>query len=110
MTNSFDFYRFGKDLAIQAFWEEFKDDCNVELIIKDGGNNPDVIVEYLANIEKQLGKFKAKIMIIRKFYNKAELADLYLSADAFLAPFRGEGFAIKILDAFAAGLPIAMTM
>ncbi|MCZ0901531.1 glycosyl transferase, partial [Microcoleus sp. HI-ES] len=29
---------------------------------------------------------------------------------AFLAPFRGEGFAIKILDAFAAGLPVAMTM
>ena len=33
-----------------------------------------------------------------------------MSADAFLAPFRGEGFAIKILDAFAAGLPVAMTM
>ncbi|MEG3911641.1 glycosyltransferase family 4 protein, partial [Microcoleus sp. w2-18aC6] len=110
MTNSFDFYRFGTDLAIQAFCEEFKDDSKVELIIKDGGKNPDVIVEHLANIEKQLGKLKAKILIIPKFYNKAELADLYLSADAFLAPFRGEGFAIKILDAFAAGLPVAMTM
>ncbi|MEG4422181.1 glycosyltransferase family 4 protein [Microcoleus sp. LAD1_D5] len=110
MTNSFDFYRFGTDLAVQAFWEEFKDDSNVELIIKDGGKNSDVIVKHLANIEKQLGKLKAKIMIIPKFYNKTELADLYLSADAFLAPFRGEGFAIKILDAFAAGLPVAMTM
>ena len=45
-----------------------------------------------------------------KFYDKKELAELYLSADAFLAPFRGEGFAIKILDAFAAGLPVAMTL
>ena len=110
MTNSVDLYRFGTDLAIQAFCQEFKNDSNVELIIKDGGKNPDVIVEHLVNIEKQFGKFKSKIMIIPKFYNKVELADLYLSADAFLAPFRGEGFAIKILDAFAAGLPVAMTM
>lgn len=110
MTNSFDFYRFGTDLAIQAFWEEFKDNYNVELIIKDGGKNPQVIVEHIVNIEKKVGKLKSKILLVPKFCNKAELADLYLSADAFLAPFRGEGFAIKILDAFAAGLPVAMTM
>ncbi|UNU23399.1 glycosyltransferase family 4 protein [Microcoleus vaginatus] len=110
MTNSFDLYRFGTDIAIQAFWEEFRNDSKVELVIKDGGKHPDVIVEYLVNIEKQFGKFKSRIRIMPKFCNKAELADLYLSADAFLAPFRGEGFAIKILDAFAAGLPVAMTM
>ncbi|MEG4577532.1 glycosyltransferase family 4 protein [Microcoleus sp. N3A4] len=110
MTNSYDFYRFGTDLAIQAFCEEFKDDANVELIIKDGGKTPDVIVEHLVNIEKKFGKFKSKVQVKPKFCTKAELADLYLSADAFLAPFRGEGFAIKILDAFAAGLPVAMTM
>ncbi|MGB3263999.1 MAG: glycosyltransferase family 4 protein [Microcoleus sp.] len=110
MTNSYDFYRFGTDLAIQAFYQEFKNDPNVELIIKDGGKNPDIIVEHLVNIEKQFGKSQSKIQIRPKFFSKAELADLYLSADAFLAPFRGEGFAIKILDAFAAGLPVAMTM
>lgn len=110
MTNSFDLYRFGTDLAIQAFYQEFKDDANIELIIKDGGKNPDVIVEHLVNIEKQFGKLKSKVQVRPKFCTKAELADLYLSADAFLAPFRGEGFAIKILDAFAAGLPVAMTM
>ncbi|MEG4865682.1 MULTISPECIES: glycosyltransferase family 4 protein [unclassified Microcoleus] len=110
MTNSYDFYRFGTDLAIQAFYQEFQDDPNVELIIKDGGKNPDVIVEHLVNIEKQFGKLKPKVQIRPKFCNKTELADLYLSADAVLAPFRGEGFAIKILDAFAAGLPVAMTL
>ena len=110
MTNSFDLYRFGTDLAIKAFYQEFKDDTNVELIIKDGGKNPDVIIEHLINTEKEFGKLKSKIQVRPKFCTKAELADLYLSADAFLAPFRGEGFAIKILDAFAAGLPVAMTM
>ncbi|MEG4321233.1 MULTISPECIES: glycosyltransferase family 4 protein [unclassified Microcoleus] len=110
MTNSFDLYRFGTDLAIQAFYQEFKNDANVELIIKDGGKNPDIIVEHILNIEKQFGKLKSKVHVRPKFYTKAELADLYLSADAFLAPFRGEGFAIKILDAFAAGLPVAMTL
>ena len=34
MTNSLDLYRFGTDLAIQAFCEEFKNDSTVELIQK----------------------------------------------------------------------------
>ena len=110
MTNSYDLYRFGTDLALQAFYQEFKDDANVELIIKDGGKNPDAIIKHIINLEKQFGKLKSKVQVRPKFCTKAELADLYLSADAFLAPFRGEGFAIKILDAFAAGLPVAMTM
>jgi len=67
MSNSFDLYRFGMDLAIQAFFEEFKNDFSVELIIKDGGKNPEVIVEHLLNIEKQFGKLKPKILIISKF-------------------------------------------
>jgi hypothetical protein len=70
MTNSFDLYRFGTDLAIQAFCEEFKDDSNVELIIKDGGKNPDVIVEHLVNIEKQFGKFKSKVQVSLNFVIK----------------------------------------
>jgi glycosyltransferase involved in cell wall biosynthesis len=110
MTNSFDLYRFGTDVALQAFCQEFQYDSNVELIIKDGGKNPEIIVELIMDIKNRFGKFKPRIEIRPKFCTKAELADLYLSADAFLAPFRGEGFAIKILDAFAAGLPVAMTM
>ena len=110
MTNSFDLYRFGTDVAIQAFCQEFQRESNVELIIKDGGKNPEKIVELIMDFESRFGKFKPKIKIIPRFFDKQELADLYLSADAFLAPFRGEGFAIKILDAFAAGLPVAMTL
>lgn len=110
MTNSFDLYRFGTDIAIQAFYQEFQNDANVELIVKDGGKNPDAITEHIINMERQFGKLKPKIEVKPKFFTKTELADLYLSADAFLAPFRGEGFAIKILDAFAAGLPVAMTV
>jgi glycosyltransferase involved in cell wall biosynthesis len=110
MTNSFDFSRFGTDIAIEAFCQEFQHESNVELIIKDGGKNPDVIVEIIRDFEHRFGRFKPKIEIMPKFFDKQELAHLYLSADAFLAPFRGEGFAIKILDAFAAGLPVAMPL
>ncbi len=110
MTNSYDLYRFGTDAALQAFCEEFQHESDVELVIKDGGKHPEIIVELIANIEKRLGNFQQKIKVVHKFSTKQELAELYLSADAFLAPFRGEGFAIKILDAFAAGLPVAMTL
>ncbi|NJK67363.1 MAG: glycosyltransferase family 4 protein [Microcoleus sp. CSU_2_2] len=110
MTNSFDIYRFGTDVAIQAFCQEFKYESHVELIIKDGGKHPELIIELIRDFEKNFGAFKPIIHIIPKFFDKKELAEFYLSADAFLAPFRGEGFAIKILDAFAAGLPVAMTL
>ena len=110
MTNSFDLYRFGTDLAIQAFCEEFAEASDVELYIKDGGKHPEILVESIAKNADRAGIRYPNIQVVRQVINKQQLAQLYLSADAFLAPFRGEGFAIKILDAFAAGLPVAMTM
>ncbi|MGL5058946.1 MAG: glycosyltransferase family 4 protein [Microcoleus sp.] len=110
MTNSFDLYRFGTDLAIQAFCEEFYGEWDVELFIKDGGKHPELLGNLITNNVDRFGKSCPKIRVVRQVFTKQELAALYLSADAFLAPFRGEGFAIKILDAFAAGLPVAMTM
>lgn len=110
MTNSFDLYRFGTDVAIQAFCEEFNSESDVELFIKDGGKHPEKLIDLITNVSNKSGNCPPRIKVIRQIFNKQDLAELYLSADAFLAPFRGEGFAIKILDAFAAGLPVAMTM
>ncbi|HLO51647.1 MAG TPA: glycosyltransferase family 4 protein [Kamptonema sp.] len=110
MTNSFDLYRFGTDILIQAFCQEFRNDSSVELIVKDGGNQSNLILELIAEVNKKVGNFKPTIKVKGKVVTKQELADLYLSADAFVAPFRGEGFGIKVLDAFAAGLPVAIPL
>jgi hypothetical protein len=50
-------------LPFKLFVKSLKNDSTVELIIKDGGKNPDVIVEHLVKNEKQFGKLKPKVLI-----------------------------------------------
>ncbi len=85
-------------------------------------NNPDILKKIKLLIKNYGGKdtqayFKTKeyqvmldagleIEYESRFLSKQELAKLYYKADAFIAPYRGEGFGMKILDAAAAGLPI----
>ena len=48
----------------------------------------------------------APVIHLKEFVSKEELIALYRRADAFLAPFRGEGFGMKIVDACAVGIPV----
>jgi glycosyltransferase involved in cell wall biosynthesis len=43
---------------------------------------------------------------LKKFVSKSDLIDLYRCAHVFVAPFRGEGFGMKIVDACALGMPV----
>ncbi|MGE5660418.1 MAG: glycosyltransferase family 4 protein [Actinomycetota bacterium] len=110
ITNSHDVYRFGTDILLRAYCEEFRDNFKVMLVIKDGGSQASLILNILEDLKKEFGKSMPWFQIKKKLVTKQELANLYLSADAFIAPFRGEGFAIKVLDALAAGLPVAIPL
>ncbi|MDY7019919.1 MAG: glycosyltransferase family 4 protein [Cyanobacteriota bacterium] len=110
LTNSWDLYRFGTDLFLPIFCEEFQGNPNVILIIKDGGSNNNQVTEMVKNIQAKMGNTMPSIYIVRRLLTKTDLAKLYLNSDILVAPFRGEGFAIKILDAFAAGLPVIMPL
>ena len=110
LTNSWDLYRFGTDLFLPLFCEEFRGNPDAVLIVKDGGSNNPAVVQMLEDLHEKYGDQKPKIYLIRRLLSKAELAKLYRLSDVVVAPFRGEGFAIKILDAFAAGLPVIMPL
>jgi glycosyltransferase involved in cell wall biosynthesis len=110
LTNSWDLYRFGTDLLIPIFCQDYPNHPQIELLIKDGGSNKESLAKIIEKTQKRLGIEVKNIHIVRRLLNKEDLAKLYLLADAVIAPFRGEGFAIKLLDAFAAGLPIAMPL
>ncbi len=110
LTNSWDLYRFGTDLLIPIFCKDFPNHPQIELLIKDGGSNQDAVTQLIEATQDKLGYQVSNIHIIRRLLSKEDLAKLYLLADAVIAPFRGEGFAIKLLDGFAAGLPVAMPL
>ncbi|HMP73144.1 MAG TPA: glycosyltransferase [Kiritimatiellia bacterium] len=105
VTNSHDLYRYGTDLAVQALGRAFGPDDPVVVHIKDYGTpaGEDLLKRW---IDEQ-PRFP-RVVWHRSFVSKEDLLRLYASMDAQLAPFRGEGFAMKILDAAAVGVPTLM--
>lgn len=105
ITNAHDPNRYGNDILINAFTKAFSREDDVALVIEDyGGKDP--------NIEKAMHQYRddLEIIYITQFLPKDVLMKLYNSCDAFVAPFRGEGFSMKILDAMASGLPTVLPL
>jgi GT2 family glycosyltransferase/glycosyltransferase involved in cell wall biosynthesis len=102
VTNSHDLYRYGTDILLKAMSERFRGRKDIRLIIKDYGasSGNHQLKHWLRSFDGP------SVEVIDRFLSKQELLDLYQSADFFLAPFRGEGFAMKVLDACAIGIPV----
>ena len=107
VTNSHDLLRYGTDLAIKALAQAFGPDDAVVVHIKDYGapGARDVLMEWIRE-QTRFPKFE----LHREFLPKAELMKLYANADVQLAPFRGEGFAMKTCDGMALGVPALMPL
>ncbi|HLW67020.1 MAG TPA: glycosyltransferase [Gemmataceae bacterium] len=103
VTNSHDPYRYGTDVLLRAYAKAFRPTEPVVLVLKDYGVGAErsQIAEWIA--EHRNGP---RIVHLLEFVSKDELIQLYRGADAFVAPFRGEGFGMKIIDALALGLPV----
>ncbi|GEM_PF-597301 len=105
VTNSHDLPRYGSDLAIEALARAFGRKDPVHVHIRDYG---------AASGNAELKRWVAahpdfpKHSWHENFLSKEELMDLYARMDLQLAPFRGEGYSMKILDAAAIGLPTLM--
>ena len=107
ITNSADLERYGTDIAVRAFGRAFGPDDEVVLHIKDYG-------AYTGSAElkewiKQQPRFP-EVVWHSEFLTKPKLMELYASMDVQVAPFRGEGFGMKIIDAMALGVPVMMPL
>jgi len=104
-TNSHDLYRYGTDLAIASLAAAYTKNDPVVVHIKDygAGAGEGLLRRWIA----QHPNFP-RVVWHERFVTKAELLSLYASMDLALAPYRGEGFSMKILDAMALGLPVMM--
>jgi glycosyltransferase involved in cell wall biosynthesis len=104
-------WRKGSDILLEAFKRAFGDRADVELVVKDvgadgvyrGSDEREPFREYAAS-----GALPRLTLLSEKL-TESELAELYRSCDVLVHPYRGEGFAMPVLEAMACGLPVITT-
>jgi glycosyltransferase involved in cell wall biosynthesis len=99
--------RKGFDLVLQAYLAEFTSADDVSLVIKDVGVG--TVYRYSHHRDAiraaQSAPNNPEILYFEDDMTPGQLASLYRACDCLLAPYRGEGFGMPILEAMACGLP-----
>jgi glycosyltransferase involved in cell wall biosynthesis len=102
--------RKGWDVLLQAYLKAFSSQDDVCLVIRaypDAIKQP-AIRDRVRNYVYELGYDADKIppiIVIDEFIPDERMPNLYLSADCFVLPTRGEGWGIPFMEAMASGLP-----
>ena len=103
-------WRKGPDLLLEAWQRAFPDRDDVVLVVKDfgadgvyRGDDREPIRDARAQRRAAAHRAAAGRPLRRG------LADLYRSRDVLVHPYRGEGFAMPVLEAMASGLPVIVT-
>ncbi len=103
--------RKGVDVVVNAYLATFTPRDNVVLIVKDfGGKEPGGDTRLRDHVASLGGRRDIPpVLYIDTYYTDGALADLYRAATALVAPYRGEGFGLPILEAMACGVPTIAT-
>lgn len=103
--------RKGVDVVVNAYLSAFKATDNVVLIVKDFGSkdagSDTRLRDHVASLSER--RDIPPVLYIDTFYTDNALADLYRAATVLVAPYRGEGFGLPILEAMACGVATIAT-
>ena len=102
VVDSTDPMRYGLDLLLHGYRMTFRADDDVTLIVQDIGTADATVRKMLEPGDGPEIVYYAGPMSYR------ESASLHAACSAFVAPFRGEAFGRRILDAAVIGLPLVM--
>jgi glycosyltransferase involved in cell wall biosynthesis len=101
-------YRKGVDLLIEAFGQAFPADSGVLLVVKDIGGASFYKGINLGDRIRAL-EASGRVAYIDRDLDDDEVAALYRACDVLVHPYRGEGFAMPVLEAMACGRPVVVT-
>jgi len=107
--------RKGYDILLRAYFEEFRRDEDVSLVLKTYQiNDPasDLQARLAYFIERTM-KLRLEdvppLILVNGFIPQASMPNLYAAASAFVLPSRGEGYGRPFMEALSCGVPVIAT-
>ncbi len=102
--------RKGPDVLISAFLDVFAGRDDVTLVVKDFGADGIYPMSDRSRLRDYAESGQSpRIVYLHRDMSTAEVASLYRACDVLVHPYRGEGFAMPVLEAMACGLPVMVT-
>ncbi|MCW2954652.1 MAG: glycosyltransferase, partial [Conexibacter sp.] len=104
-------WRKGVDVLLAAWERAFGPDDDVRLVIKDFGLDGAYRGQSCGPRVRAMAERGdlAPLLYVDAQLEAGELPALYRSADVLVAPYRGEGFCLPVLEAMACGVPALHT-
>ena len=102
-------FRKGIDVLLAAFERAFQPGDDVGLVIKDMGSKSFYRGQTAEAKVAALRERGYSVNYIDRNLDEQDMARLYAACDCLVHPFRGEGFALPIVEAMACGLPVIVT-
>lgn len=107
--------RKGYDILLKAYFQEFRADEDVCLVLKTYSNSaydPEgrAIREEILRLGRESGNPRLPaVRLVTQVLRPHQLPSLYAAADCYVLPTRGEGWNHPALEAAACGLPVIVT-
>jgi glycosyltransferase involved in cell wall biosynthesis len=99
-------HRKGIDLVLAAYLSEFRPDEDVSLVVKDMGTSSFYADSHHRDqlLQAASDSSNPHILYSEKYLTDGQMASLYTACNCLVAPYRGEGFGLPILEAMACGV------